>query len=148
MNTNIVACAQCGKKNRVPAAASGTPHCAQCGAVLPWVADAGDDDFAAVVEQSSLPVIVDLWAPWCGPCRMISPALERLAQSHTGALKVVKVNVDEEPQLGARYGVQGIPLLVLVRDGRELDRLVGAAPERQIEAWLRQHVSLGAGAPA
>ena len=147
MASTVITCPNCGTKNRIRPSAEGVPRCAACHQLLPWVVNADSSSFDAEIT-ASVPVVIDFWAPWCGPCRMISPALERLAQSHTGALKVVKVNVDEEPQLGARYGVQGIPLLVLVRDGRELDRLVGAAPERQIEAWLRQHVSLGAGAPA
>ncbi|MGH9026390.1 MAG: thioredoxin, partial [Acidimicrobiia bacterium] len=81
-------------------------------------------------------VLVDLWAPWCGPCRMVAPVLERLAAEHAGRIKVVKVNVDEAPQIQARYGVQGIPTLVLLRGGEEVDRVVGAASDEM----LRRHV--------
>jgi thioredoxin 2 len=79
---------------------------------------------------------------------MVSPALERLAQRHAGKLKVVKLNIDGAPEIAGRYEVQGIPLLVLIRDGREVDRLVGAVPERDIEAWLQRHVDLAARTPA
>jgi thioredoxin 2 len=79
---------------------------------------------------------------------MVTPSLERLAQVHAGRLKVVKLNVDEAPDIGARFEVQGIPLLVLIRDGEELDRLVGAVPESQIDSWLRRHVDVDARAPA
>ena len=96
-------------------------------------ADAGS--FGAE-SASSLPVIVDLWAPWCGPCRMIAPVLEDLAARHAGRLKVVKVNADEEPSLGARFEARPIPLLVVLRDGQEIDRIVGALPRAALEARL------------
>ena len=132
----VVACPSCGKKNRVPAAASGRPRCAECKQDLPWLAEAGGADFAAVVEQSPLPVVVDLWAPWCGPCRMISPALETVATRLKGRLKLVKVNVDDHPDVSARFGVQGIPTLLLFRDGRLVDRSVGARGADQLQAWI------------
>jgi thioredoxin 2 len=85
---------------------------------------------------ASVPVVVDFWAPWCGPCRMISPALERLAARYAGRMKLVKVNVDENPDVAARYGAMSIPLLVLIDHGREVDRQVGAAPESRLAAWI------------
>ena len=132
---SIVACPNCGAKNRVTATPSGTPRCAKCKTMLPWLveADAGDFDAEAT---ASVPVVVDLWAPWCGPCRMIAPVLEELAARHAGQLKVVKVNVDEEPELGARFDARSIPLLVVLRDGREVDRIVGALPRPALEARL------------
>lgn len=143
----IITCPNCGRKNRVRPDPEGVPRCAVCHHLLPWVVDADRNSFEAET-RALVTVVVDFWAPWCGPCRMVTPALERLAQAHAGRLKVVKLNVDEAPDLGARFQVQGIPLLVLMRNGSELDRLVGAAPESQIDSWLRQHVDVDAGAPA
>jgi thioredoxin 2 len=132
----IVACPNCAKKNRVPAAAGGTPQCANCHQPLPWVADATDADFGDVAESSKLPVIVDLWAPWCGPCRMVSPVLENLARTYAGRVKLVKVNVDESPGLSQRFEARSIPTLLLLRDGKVVDRQIGAAPESALRRWL------------
>jgi thioredoxin 2 len=85
---------------------------------------------------ASVPVVVDYWAGWCGPCRMISPVLEQLAEQHAGHLKVVKVDVDANPELAARAGAQSIPLLVVLRDGQERDRIVGALPRPALEQRL------------
>jgi thioredoxin 2 len=85
---------------------------------------------------ASVPVVVDLWAPWCVPCQMIAPALADLAANHTGRVKVVKVNVDEEPGLGARFHARSIPLLVVLRDGHEVDRITGALSRQALEARL------------
>ena len=136
-SVSIVACPKCGRKNRVPSvASSGTPRCGHCGAPLPWITDGGDDTFAEIVETSSVPVLVDLWAPWCGPCRMVSPALETLARDLGGRIKLVKVNVDDAPVVARRFSVQGIPTLVLMRGKDELARQVGAAPEHALRSWL------------
>jgi thioredoxin 2 len=103
--------------------------------MLPWVVEADAASFDAEAS-SSVPVVVDLWAPWCGPCRMIAPVLEDLAARHAGRLKIVKVNVDEQPALGARFDARSIPLLVVLRDGREIDRIVGALPRPVLETRL------------
>jgi thioredoxin 2 len=132
----IVACDNCRKKNRVPAAASGTPQCANCHTPLAWIADAHDDDFGDIADRSKLPVLVDLWAPWCGPCRMVSPALEQLARSFAGRVKLVKVNVDEAPTLSQRFDARSIPTLLLLRDGNVVARQIGAAPESALRTWL------------
>jgi len=132
----IMACPNCGKKNRVPAAASGTPQCASCHHPLPWMADATDGDFGDIAERSKIPVIVDLWAPWCGPCRMVSPALENLARTYAGRVKLVKVNVDESPTVAQRFDARSIPTLLVMRDGREVSRQIGAAPESALRRWL------------
>ena len=95
---SIVSCASCGTRNRVPATASGIPNCGSCHRPLRWLVEAGEADFAAVVLTSTL-VLVDLWAPWCGPCRTIGPLIEQVAADLAGRLKVVKVNVDEAPGL-------------------------------------------------
>jgi thioredoxin 2 len=133
--TSILSCTSCGARNRVGPIERGAPRCARCKAMLPWLVEADTGSFGAE-SASSLPVIVDLWAPWCGPCRMIAPVLEDLAARHAGRLKVVKVNVDEEPALGARFEARSIPLLVVLRDGQEIDRIVGALPRAALEARL------------
>ena len=134
--SHVIVCATCGRKNRVPAAASGVPRCGNCHSALPWIADADDDSFATVVESAVLPVLVDLWAPWCGPCRVVGPALEALARSRAGKIKLVKVNVDESTRVAGRLGVQSIPTLLLVDDGVVVARQVGAAPEHLLSTWL------------
>jgi thioredoxin 2 len=139
----IINCTACGKKNRVPAVATGRPRCAHCHHDLPWLAEAGDTDFTEVVERSPLPVVVDLWAPWCGPCRMISPALEDVATRLRGRMKLVKVNVDDNPSTSARFGVQGIPTLLVFRDGQLVDTSVGARGAAELQAWIEPFTEPG-----
>jgi thioredoxin 2 len=148
MTSTVATCGACGRRNRVPAArASGTPRCGKCGAPLPWTAEAGDDTFAEVAEGSEVPVLVDLWAPWCGPCRMVSPALDQLAREMAGQLKLVKVNVDEAPDTARRYDVQGIPTLILLHRGEVVARKTGAAPEHALRQWLEQSLTAAGLAP-
>lgn len=128
MSSAVAQCAQCGTKNRVPVATQGRPTCGSCGAALPWVVPAGDADLAGALETGQV-VLVDLWAPWCGPCRMVAPVLDSLAKKYAGQVKVVKVNVDEAPQTAAAYGASSIPTLVFVDGGHEVDRVIGAQPE-------------------
>jgi thioredoxin 2 len=148
MNTSttseVIKCPVCGKKNRVPAAASGIPQCGNCHSPLPWIAEAGDDGYRDVVEESSLPVLVDLWAPWCGPCHLVSPALEQLANDFAGKVKLVKINVDESPSISQRFGVQGIPTLLVTRKGEVIARQTGAASESALRTWLEDALSKAA----
>jgi thioredoxin 2 len=134
----VVVCPHCGRKNRVPAAANGRPRCGSCHKPLSWVAEADDESFAERVERAELPVLVDLWAPWCGPCRAVSPALENLARDRAGRVKLVKVNVDESPATTSRFGVQGIPTLLVLYRGTVVARQTGAAPEQALRQWLDQ----------
>ena len=139
-DATIITCPHCGKRNRVRPTSSGVPRCANCHNLLPWIVEASAATFNDEIA-ASVPVLVDFWAPWCGPCRMVSPAVERQAETHAGHLKVVKLNVDEAPEISPRYGVQGIPLLVLLRDGNELYRVVGAVPEAQLRRWVEGHLA-------
>ncbi|HZO65165.1 MAG TPA: thioredoxin [Kribbellaceae bacterium] len=132
----VVTCPNCGKRNRVAPAAKGAPRCGNCRQALPWVVDAGDDDFAEVADQATVPVLVDLWAPWCGPCRMVSPVLEQMAAEKAGELKLVKVNADDAPSVSRRFEAQAIPTLVVLRNGQVIARQVGAAPAAVLRPWL------------
>jgi thioredoxin 2 len=136
VHSEIVRCATCGKKNRTPAAAQGVPKCANCGSWLPWIVEASEEEFNAVVELSTIPVIVDLWAEWCGPCRMVSPALEALASDYAHRIKLVKVNVDRAPGLSQRFEVRSIPTLLLMHGKEVVRRQIGAAPEDALRRWL------------
>jgi len=140
---SIVRCPNCGKANRVRPSAHGVPRCGSCHRDLPWLVDATAASFDDEV-RASVPVLVDFWAPWCGPCRIVAPALEQLARERAGSVKVVKVNSDEHPDLAARFAVQGIPLLVLLRDSREIARRAGALPAARLRAWLNSHLTLSA----
>lgn len=138
MASALITCPNCGRRNRVPASATGTPQCGNCHHRLPWIVDAGEETFSDIAEKASVPVLVDLWAPWCGPCRMVSPALEQLATDLAGRIKLVKVNVDQSPRLQQRFGVQAIPTLLVLRDGQVIARQTGAAPASALRSWLDQ----------
>src|ERR1700743_1379719 len=140
MNSTTVVCPNCGKRNRVPAAADGKPRCANCHHWLPGGVDAGDLDFGAIVVKCTVHMLVDLWAPWCGPCRMVSPALERPASERAGSLKLVKVDVDSAPAISERFSVRAVPTLLLMDHGQLLARQSGAAPVTALRDWLDQAV--------
>ena len=99
-----------------------------------------DADFDAQVRQSATPVVVDFWAPWCGPCRQIGPELEALSEEYGGRGKIVKVNVDENPDSPAQLGVRGIPALFLFKDGQVVSNKIGAAPKASLKAWIDENV--------
>lgn len=141
MTDDIAACVTCGKRNRVPAAASGTPVCGACRSPLPWITSADDRSFADVAERARVPVLLDLWAPWCGPCRVVSPAVEQMGRDFAGKLKVVKVNVDEAPSVAGRFGAMSIPTLIILDAGAERSRQVGALPERALRSWVQQEIA-------
>jgi len=142
--TTVIRCSQCGANNRVPQdklAQGLQPVCGQCKARL--VAGAGpvivtDATFAAEVERSPLPVLVDAWAPWCGPCRTVGPIVDELATELAGKVRVAKLNVDDNPRTAARFDVRSIPTLLVMVNGREVDRIVGALPKAAIQQRLAQ----------
>lgn len=146
--STVVTCPACRTRNRVSTTAKGRVQCASCHQPLAWVVDADDNTFNQVVDTSKLPVVVDLWAPWCGPCRTVSPLLVQLAEQYAGRMKLVKVNVDAAPSVQARFGVQSIPTFVLLRDGAEIGRIVGAHPLDALRSWFDRTVATPGGAGA
>ncbi|MEW6470961.1 MAG: thioredoxin [Actinomycetota bacterium] len=139
---DIIECPACRRRVRVPPAAAGRPRCPACKGWLPWLVNADGGDFDAVAAQSPVPVLVDLWAPWCGPCRMVAPAVEQVARDLAGRLKVVKVNIDEAPAVAGRYSVQAVPTLLVLDGSREVARQVGAPPSpAALRTWVEEALS-------
>ena len=99
------------------------------------------NNFSTEVLQSSNPVLVDFWAPWCGPCRMVAPVVEKVAKSYQGRLKVVKLNTDDNPSVAGKYEVSGIPCLILFKSGEPVDRIVGYVPEKQLVGMVEKHLA-------
>jgi thioredoxin 2 len=148
--TFIIACPRCGQKNRVPHGRAGAV-CGRCGASLePGAAQTAepaaegrpvavtDASYAQEVLLSPLPVVLDCWAAWCGPCRAIAPSMERLAKTYVGRAKVCKLDVDANPRTAGVLGVQALPTVLFLIGGRVVDRLVGAHPYEALETKLRQ----------
>jgi thioredoxin 2 len=103
--------------------------------------DAGDDDFTEVAERADVPVVVDLWATWCGPCRTVSPALEKVATDLAGRIKLVKVDIDKNPRLSQRFEVQAVPTLLVLDQGETVTRQAGAAPAPALRQWVEQSIT-------
>jgi thioredoxin 2 len=139
----VVPCAACGARNRMTFSRLGRTHrCAQCKADLPPPATPVDVPdavtFDALVSTAALPVVVDYWAPWCGPCRMVAPELEKVARANAGRLVVAKVNTEALPELGERFSIRSIPTMAVFAGGRELERSSGARPAPAIEAFITE----------
>ncbi len=134
-DTGIARCPSCGTKNRTPVSAKGKPRCAKCQADVPWLVPADDATIAGALDASPL-VLLDLWAPWCGPCRMVGPILEELSTEYAGRLKVVEVNVDDSPGTAAKFDARSIPTLVLLNRGDVVERIIGAQPKPVLAAAI------------
>jgi thioredoxin 2 len=138
-DVELIRCPACGTTNRVPRAKvqeGRRPVCGRCKTPL-LAAPSGpmivsDASFAEVVGASPLPVLLDMWAPWCGPCRTVGPIVDELARELAGRVRVGKLNVDDNPQTAARFGARSIPTMLILRNGREVDRIVGAVPKQEI----------------
>ena len=146
MDTLMIGCSACGATNRVPRdkiAEGRAPVCGKCKAPLPVgkPQPVTDATFAQDVEGSPVPVLVDAWAPWCGPCHMIAPIVDQLATELAGRVRVVKLNVDDNPQTASRFDLRSIPTLLVLKDGREVDRLVGVRPKQEIMRRLEKVIA-------
>ena len=141
----IVACPGCGQKNRVVYERLSAPfRCGRCKRELSPPAEpveiAGAADFDRIIANASVPVVVDYWAPWCGPCRMVAPELQKVAARQAGRFLVVKVNTEALPDLGERFIVRSIPTLAVFAQGREVARTAGARPAADIEAFIDEAI--------
>ncbi len=142
----IRSCSSCGTKNRVPAVhLADTGRCGACKAPLPPVSEPIEADealFDQIVSEARVPVLVDFWAAWCGPCRMTAPEVQELAREMAGKALVLKVNTEDQPSLAARYRIQSIPNFIVFREGRPVFQQAGAVPRSEMRRWLE-----AAGAP-
>lgn len=137
----IIPCPSCGAKNRIPSARLlQHPRCGQCkAAMIPSapVAVASNAEFDEIVQGSPLPIVVDFWAPWCGPCRVVAPELDKLAKAKSGNVLIVKVDTQANPEVAARFGIQSIPTFVRFDAGKETTRASGAMSATQLAGALR-----------
>ena len=140
----IIKCSVCGTKNRIPKnRLHESPKCGKCGRQIvvensnASPVNVTDGTFNHEILSFPGPVLLDCWAPWCGPCRMVAPALEKLASEYAGRVKIAKLNVDENPVTASNYGIKSIPTMLIFKNGREIERLVGALPKPEIERHLK-----------
>lgn len=143
-NYEYLVCKSCGTTNRVLVSRDGrSMQCGKCKMVFPSKGngadrplEVNDQNFEKEVIRSALPVLLDCWAPWCSPCRLIAPTIDQIAKKYSGKVKVAKLNTDENPQATSSYGILSIPTLLIFRGGKQVDRMVGVIPRGEIERRL------------
>ena len=141
--SEIIACAKCGARNRASFTGAKQPVCGRCKSPLakpsgPLVLT--DADFEKVLDETEQPMLIDMWAAWCGPCRMIAPIIDALAGEFSGRAVIAKLDVDANPRTASRFGVRSIPTLLILKGGREVDRIVGVQSAEAIRSRLQPHL--------
>lgn len=142
-NSTVIICSGCGKKNRIRTADTRKPLCGNCRKPLALVTvplHVTDGNFAELVANSDVPVLLDLWAEWCGPCRALAPVIEELAAEFAGKAVIGKLDVDSNQATAARFGVQSIPTILILKRGVEIERIVGLQPKEAISQRLKRHL--------
>ena len=142
----IRACPHCFQKNRVPAARllDAAGKCGRCGQGLPAPTEpleVSAADFKEIVGAAAVPVLVDFWAAWCGPCRMVAPIIEQLSGEYSGRMKVAKLDVDANQQVATKYNIRSIPSILFFKDGKHVDTVVGAVPKGMLDRKIQEHLS-------
>lgn len=146
-DTQLIHCQTCGATNRVPKEKIEQglePICGRCKSTLSTdnkPVTVTDATFSAEVERSPLPVMLDMWAAWCAPCKMIAPVIDQLAEEMAGRVRMAKLNIDENPVTARRFNIRGVPTLIVLKEGREIDRIVGMQPKSEIARRLEQVIA-------
>jgi len=141
MEDKVVSCPQCSTKNRLkPSTDEKAPVCGKCKSPLPWIVEGTDISFRKELD-APIPVLVDFWAEWCAPCRMTTPALEAFACDKAGQIKIVKLNIDQNPATAEQFNVRSIPTLILFKNGRPVETIVGAMSRDALGERLHSHLT-------
>lgn len=142
MGQTYAVCEKCNRLNRVPLGTNKKPVCGACKSPLPVngaIVEASDTSLQNLISKSPLPIVIDIWAPWCGPCRAFAPTFEYFSKQYAGKVVFVKLNSDQNQQSSGRFGIRGIPTILVFKDGVEVTRQSGVIPREQFSRWLDQH---------